>query len=74
MQGGLAHHYPDGYGVRGVGRELATSIMPGPTIQAGRSLWDGGKRGHPAEIVPALQRGSKLCRGHAALVVVSLAW
>jgi hypothetical protein len=30
MQGGLALHYPNGYGARGGGRELATSIMPRP--------------------------------------------
>jgi thiamine pyrophosphate-dependent acetolactate synthase large subunit-like protein len=28
MQGGLAHRYPDGYGARGGGRKLATSITP----------------------------------------------
>ena len=77
MQGGLAHHYPDGYGARGGGRELATSITPRPDYPKLVEAFGGWGQAvdHPAEIVPALQRGIKAVQeGMPALVDVSLAW
>jgi thiamine pyrophosphate-dependent acetolactate synthase large subunit-like protein len=77
MQGGLAHHYPDGYGLRGGGRELATSITPRPNYPKLVEAFDGWGQAvdHPAEIVPALQRGIKAVQeGVPALLDVSLAW
>jgi acetolactate synthase I/II/III large subunit len=77
MQGGLAQHYPDGYGVRGGGRDLATSITPRPDYAKVVEAFGGWGQAvdHPAEIVPALQRGIKAVQeGMPALVDVSLAW
>jgi acetolactate synthase-1/2/3 large subunit len=77
MQGGLAHHYPDGYGAKGGGRELATSIMPRPDYAKLVEAFGGWGQAvdHPAEIVPALQQGIKAVQeGMPALVDVSLAW
>jgi thiamine pyrophosphate-dependent acetolactate synthase large subunit-like protein len=77
MQGGLAHHYPDGYGARGGGRELATAIAPRPDYPKLVEAFGGWGQAvdHPAEIVPALQRGIKAVQeGIPALVDVSLAW
>jgi acetolactate synthase-1/2/3 large subunit len=77
MQGGLAHHYPDGYGARGGGRELATSIMPRPDYPKLVEAFGGWGQAvdHPTEIVPALQRGIKAVQEDMpALVDISLAW
>jgi acetolactate synthase-1/2/3 large subunit len=77
MQGGLAHHYPDGYGARGGGRVLATAITPRPAYSKLVEAFGGWGQavGHPAEIVPALQRGIKAVHeGMPAQVDVSLAW
>ncbi len=77
MQGGLAHHYPDGYGARGGGRELATAITPRPAYAKLVEAFGGWGQAvdHPAEIVPALQRGIKTAQeGMPALVDVSVAW
>jgi acetolactate synthase I/II/III large subunit len=77
MQGGLALHYPNGYGARGGGRELATSITPRPAYPKLVEAFGGWGQAvdHPAEIVPALQRGIKAVQeGMPALVDVSLAW
>jgi thiamine pyrophosphate-dependent acetolactate synthase large subunit-like protein len=76
MQGGLAYHYPDGYGARG-GGELATSITPRPAYPKLVEAFGGWGLAvdHPAEIVPALRRGVKAVqKGMPALVDVSLAW
>ena len=77
QQGGLEHHYPDGYGARGGGRELATSIMPRPDYPKLAEAFGGWGQAvdHPAEIMPALQRGIAAVReGKPALVDVSVAW
>jgi acetolactate synthase I/II/III large subunit len=77
MQGGLAHHYPDGYGARGGGRALATAITPRPAYPKLVEAFGGWGQAvdHPAEIVPALQRGIKAVQeGMPALVDVSVAW
>jgi acetolactate synthase-1/2/3 large subunit len=77
MQRGLAHHYPDGYGARGGGRQLATAIAPRPAYPKLAEAFGGWGQtvDHPADIVPALQRGIKAVQeGVPALVDVSLAW
>jgi len=77
QQGGLEHHYPDGYGARGGGRELATSITPRPDYPKLVEAFGGWGQAvdHPAEIMPALQRGIAAVReGKPALVDVSVAW
>jgi acetolactate synthase-1/2/3 large subunit len=77
MQGGLAHHYPKGYGARGGGRELATVIAPRPAYPKLVEAFGGWGQAvdHPDEIVPALQRGIKAVQeGMPALVDVSVAW
>jgi acetolactate synthase I/II/III large subunit len=77
MQGGLAHHYPDGYGARGGGPQLATSITPRPAYPKLVEAFGGWGQAvdHPAEIGPALQRGIKAVQeGMPALVDISLAW
>jgi acetolactate synthase I/II/III large subunit len=77
MQGGLAHHYPDGYGAKGGGRALATAITPRPAYPKLVEAFGGWGQAvdHPAEIVPALQRGIKAVQeGMPALIDISLAW
>lgn len=77
MQGGLAHHYPDGYGAKGGGRELATAITPRPDYPKLVEAFGGWGQAvdDPADIVPALQRGIKAVQeGVPALLDVSLAW
>jgi len=77
QQGGLEHHYPDGYGARGGGRELATAITPRPAYSKLVEAFGGWGQAvdHPAEIIPALQRGiAAVQEGKPALVDVSLAW
>jgi acetolactate synthase-1/2/3 large subunit len=77
QQGGLEHHYPDGYGARSGGRELATAITPRPDYpKLGEAFGGWGQAvDHPAEIVPALKCGIEAVReGKPALVDVSVAW
>ncbi len=77
QQGGLELHYPDGFGARGGGRELATSIAPRPAYAKLVEAFGGWGQAvdHPAEIIPAIQRGIKAVQeGKPALLDVSLAW
>jgi thiamine pyrophosphate-dependent acetolactate synthase large subunit-like protein len=77
QQGGLEHHYPDGYGARGGGRELATAITPRPAYPKLVEAFGGWGQAvdHPAEIIPALKRGIEAVQeGKPALVDVSVAW
>jgi thiamine pyrophosphate-dependent acetolactate synthase large subunit-like protein len=77
MQGGIEHHYPGGYGARGGGRKLATSITPRPDYPKLVEAFGGWGQAvdHPAEIIPAIQQGIKAVQeGKPALVDVSLAW
>jgi acetolactate synthase-1/2/3 large subunit len=77
QQGGLEKHYPDGYGARGGGRELATAIAPRPAYPKLVEAFGGWGQAvnHPAEIIPALKRGIEVVQeGRPALVDVSLAW
>ena len=77
QQGGLEHHYPDGYGARGAARALATAITPRPNypkLVEALGGW-GSAVDHPAQIMPAIKRGIEAVQeGTPALVDVSLAW
>jgi acetolactate synthase-1/2/3 large subunit len=77
MQGGLAHHCPDGYGARGGGRAVATAITPRPDYAKLVETFGGWGQAvdRPAEIMPALQGGIRAVQeGKPALVDVALAW
>ena len=77
MQGGLTHHYPEGYGARGGCRELASSITPRPAYPKLVEAFAGWGQAvdHPAEIVPTLQRGIEAVQeGIPALLDIPLAW
>ena len=77
QQGGLEAHYPDGYGARGGGRELATAILPRPDYAKLVEAFGGWGQAvdHPAEIMPAIKRGMEAVEvGKPALLDVSLAW
>ena len=76
QQNGLEKLYPDGFAHRH-GERIATTITPRPDYPKLVEAFGGWGQAvdHPAEIVPAIQRGIEaVAQGKPALVDVSLAW
>ncbi len=73
----LEEFYPEGFGARGGGQNLATIIRPRPDYPKLIEAFGGWGRAisHPQEIIPAIRKGiEEVQDGRPALVDVSLAW
>ena len=77
QQRGIDTHYPGGFGARGGGRRLATSIEPRPDYPKFVEAFGGWGQAvdQPADIIPAILQGIQVVKdGRPALIDVSLAW